>query len=208
MAIQFRCTGCGQAIEVDDPFANRMVACPYCQTTVQAPAATQVDAARPTANAAYPSMPMGRADGLTPLDAARTNVPIGPNPAWLCTLGLVCALMIPATLCLWTRLFMVQSETGALMQSLASQRSDQQAQAQAFREEITKWEQAHPASSVVLFVLLIGCVVIGFAASIAGLIKARTRRWQAIVGLVLCGSCVGCLGISLVVQLMGGAAGS
>lgn len=38
MAIQFQCPGCGQPVEVDDEWASRPVACPYCRRTVTAPA--------------------------------------------------------------------------------------------------------------------------------------------------------------------------
>ena len=37
MAIRFLCSGCSQPIEVDDEWALRPVACPYCRQTVTAP---------------------------------------------------------------------------------------------------------------------------------------------------------------------------
>jgi DNA-directed RNA polymerase subunit RPC12/RpoP len=37
MAIQFQCTGCSQPIEVDDEFAGRAAACPYCRRVVTIP---------------------------------------------------------------------------------------------------------------------------------------------------------------------------
>ncbi|UCF34069.1 MAG: hypothetical protein JSV78_01940 [Phycisphaerales bacterium] len=38
MAIRFHCAACNQPIEVDDEWALRTVACPYCRKTVTAPA--------------------------------------------------------------------------------------------------------------------------------------------------------------------------
>jgi hypothetical protein len=38
MAIRFQCAACGQPIEIDDEWALRAVACPYCRKTITAPA--------------------------------------------------------------------------------------------------------------------------------------------------------------------------
>ena len=37
MAIRFQCGACSQPIEVDDEWAQRAVACPYCRKTITAP---------------------------------------------------------------------------------------------------------------------------------------------------------------------------
>ncbi len=37
MAIRFQCAACSQPIEVDDEWAQRAVACPYCRKTITAP---------------------------------------------------------------------------------------------------------------------------------------------------------------------------
>lgn len=42
MAIRFHCSQCGQAIEIDDEWAQREVACPYCEKTIRAPAASTI----------------------------------------------------------------------------------------------------------------------------------------------------------------------
>jgi len=38
MAIHFHCPSCAQPIEIDDEWAGKLVACPYCRNTVSAPA--------------------------------------------------------------------------------------------------------------------------------------------------------------------------
>ncbi len=38
MAIRFQCSSCSQPIEIDDVWSSKLVACPYCQNTVTAPA--------------------------------------------------------------------------------------------------------------------------------------------------------------------------
>ncbi len=37
MAIRFQCPGCSQPIEIDDEWALKAVACPYCRRTITAP---------------------------------------------------------------------------------------------------------------------------------------------------------------------------
>ena len=47
MAIRFRCGSCAQPIEIDDEWATKTVACPYCRKTITAPAEstlTELDA--------------------------------------------------------------------------------------------------------------------------------------------------------------------
>lgn len=40
MAIRFLCSNCQKPIEIDDEWASKSVACPFCRTTVSAPEAT------------------------------------------------------------------------------------------------------------------------------------------------------------------------
>jgi len=42
MAIRFQCSSCSQPIEVDDEWASKAVACPYCRTTITAPAESTI----------------------------------------------------------------------------------------------------------------------------------------------------------------------
>ncbi len=57
MAIQFACPGCQQPIEVDDEWAQRQVACPYCRRTITAPAASTIERLSPPA-----ARPLGQAE--------------------------------------------------------------------------------------------------------------------------------------------------
>ncbi len=43
MAIRFLCASCAQPIEVDEEWALKPVACPYCRKTVTAPVESQID---------------------------------------------------------------------------------------------------------------------------------------------------------------------
>ena len=79
MAIRFRCGACAQPIEVDDEWASRTVACPYCRKTVTAPAESTLEdlSEVPTASplqAASPSPPSPQPIRHgEPLHAPRTN---------------------------------------------------------------------------------------------------------------------------------------
>ncbi|MHC4697036.1 MAG: hypothetical protein ACYTFA_09855 [Planctomycetota bacterium] len=69
MAIRFQCASCCQPIEVDDEWASKTVACPYCRQTVTAPAeSTLGDVAQmPTAS---------------PLDTGPADAVAGPRPPY------------------------------------------------------------------------------------------------------------------------------
>lgn len=43
MSIRFQCGSCSQPIEVDDEWAAKMVACPFCRKTVTAPAESTLE---------------------------------------------------------------------------------------------------------------------------------------------------------------------
>jgi len=61
MAIRFPCPSCIELIEVDDQWARRLVACPYCHGTIRAPGESikdEVSQAPPVANPAYPAEPL------------------------------------------------------------------------------------------------------------------------------------------------------
>lgn len=66
MTIRFQCGSCSQPIEIDDEWASKLVACPYCRKTVTAPIESTLGdpatiqtavpvAASPTAAASFPA---------------------------------------------------------------------------------------------------------------------------------------------------------
>ena len=48
MAIQFRCAGCSQPIEVDNQFAGKTAQCPYCQRIITVPVESTLESNTPT----------------------------------------------------------------------------------------------------------------------------------------------------------------
>ncbi len=59
MAIRFQCGSCSQPIEVDDEWAVKAVACPYCRKTITAPAESTLDEVQqvPVATGLQPAQP-------------------------------------------------------------------------------------------------------------------------------------------------------
>lgn len=80
MAIQFRCVGCNQPIEVDDDFANQQAECPYCHRVITVPDGSTLEqrriAARPSKQADTPELPP-----RPTTDEARWTNPQDPNHA-------------------------------------------------------------------------------------------------------------------------------
>jgi len=66
MAIQFRCPGCGQPIEVDEVWAQQAVTCPYCRKTVTAPAESTFSAGAGQPVASPVAVLAGRAPAPSP----------------------------------------------------------------------------------------------------------------------------------------------
>lgn len=90
MPIQFRCPGCSQPIEVDDPFAGKAAQCPYCRRVITVPEQTNFDSAgpleaRPSPHAALPP-PLPSAGGApygtySPSDPSTRLPEYTPRPA-------------------------------------------------------------------------------------------------------------------------------
>jgi hypothetical protein len=191
MAIQFYCSGCGQAIEVDDEFANRPIACPFCHATVEAPATSQLDRPAPATAAPLPTAAFPGAAPAAPglYGPGPGAAPGRSNPAWLCTVGMLCGLGVPLVMVIWLLLVFNQPEVRNQIQALESQRADVQAQSAALAEQAKKWTEEYPGASLMISLTLVALVIGGLATSLAGLIRARTRRWQAVIGLLICGCC-------------------
>jgi len=81
MAIRFQCGSCSQPIEVDDEWASKAVACPYCRKTIVAPAVTTIgDLARiPTASPAGPPPHAPPTYAPTTLEAGPFAAPASRN---------------------------------------------------------------------------------------------------------------------------------
>jgi len=75
MVVRFQCASCAQPIEVDDEWASKAVACPYCRKTVMAPAESTLGdlAAIPMAS------PLASGQTGVPPGTGTFNLPGGPR---------------------------------------------------------------------------------------------------------------------------------
>lgn len=207
MAIQFRCTGCGQAIEVDDDFAGRLVGCPFCHSSVQAPSASQaipqpVPQATPMGAPAQPFPPP------PPFGAMPGAAMAAPDPAarW-CTIGLICGILAWITPFLMLMTMISQTNLLQDIQRLQSTNADQKALQEEINNAMKRWGEEHPGV-VASFTLVMGAMIIaGLAASIVGLIRARRRKVQAVIGVIMCGICAMCGVMNMLGAVASGATG-
>lgn len=198
MAIQFRCPGCSQPIEVDDEFALRSAQCPYCRAVVAVPAISSLEigvpvAARPVPNAGAGSMPP-RAEGapapaLPPIPASRGDARQA-SARWygnlsLVATGLTLALMVLAMV----RIMVVMAQGGfdpaAAPQDETLRRVGGDALVQA-------------ASLGMLFFALVGALL-----ALTSVIQARAGNWRGFVSLAVCGGLLICNCATAVMSALG-----
>ena len=212
MPIQFRCSNCGQPIEVDDEYAGRQAACPYCRSVVTVPmSSTYAPQPTPTARPGVPAPPTSATLGTPP------PAPLGPFPAipeltpqqriaraygnyaLICTalaIGLLAAL-VPAAFIAMAKALQPQSGGGPIRPSELTT-----AQSEAMEKALDSlrhkpWFLGLSCGSEVL-------AVGGLALAIASLVRYRQGNWRAIVALIACGLYVFCLCGGLVFQLVTG----
>ncbi len=192
MAIRFQCAACSQPIEVDDEWAMRLVACPYCRRTVTAPResflpeVSEIPTAKPSGSPAWAGQetvasepPMYAHRG--PSMALRRNH-IGTAAAVLA--GLAIAFVVAFLLV--TRPH--QSELLELSRTMQTGGFGQMMKAQ--QEMIDKNGGRLPSWMTMMILCELAGGMVWFAALICGLIGLRgvyDRRDKAIIALVICG---------------------
>lgn len=171
MAIQFYCPGCAQAIEIDDQYAGRPIACPFCQKITDAPQTSQL------------RKPMdATADNAgTPL-AAPPMLAISPvrGKVWIANLALLCALGAVAMV----GLMVVATSEPKIREMMTAPTLEK-------RQELTKALSTTHQPQLAL-ILLSSCGVIvatlaGLVFGILGLRLAPGARGRTVTGLVICG---------------------
>jgi hypothetical protein len=180
MAIQFHCPGCRQPVEVDDEWAGKLVACPYCRRTVTAPAESLLDvssvpSAKPLA---------GSREVVAELPAEwHAAAPAAPsNIVAMVGLGLAVAgwlALVVSKVLMSPHLPTIErfyTEGGNFMD--------------AQRRMFDHYGGNFPASLMVASLLVFTALGLWVAALICSLIGMRwpQRRPWAIAGLVLCGA--------------------
>ena len=225
MAIRFQCSLCAQPIEIDDEWASKLVACPYCRKTVTAPAESTLDenatvpTATPLAGTGTAPLPgMGAAalasPGATPLVdpgaappypqayAADPDASAQPNP--LATVALVLGCILVALNLTYCGILMAYGDEIRAMQPTDPSAPFAE-QMQHMMEQVGAAGGVFPAWLIVYSMLMFAIVIVwlgtlGFG--IAG-IRRTYRRPRAIAALVIAGvvPIVSCCGGSFLVQV-------
>lgn len=221
MAIQFRCVGCSQPIEVDNEFAGRTAMCPYCRRVVTVPAETTLPALAPAAarpaDEPYPP-------GVPPLPPAgyaeRTGLPqlqpggvpalpphVGvvpgalqrPHPlAWVSFLCGLALLGLFVVLALYFVQIAASEYPGGMTATAPAQLSDEEMK--AFQKRLLERVQATPVLGIASWGMIV-LSVLGVTAGIAALMKRAARNWPAWIGIVISGAFVVCMCGGLLLNL-------
>lgn len=222
MAIQFRCPGCSQPIEVDDIHAGQTAACPYCRRVVNVPTESALDQPAPTAarpSAGIPGGYAGAGPGLPASREAGTFPPPPPTPGEL-HVGPVLsyrdraartwgnyALIVSALSVLLFGVATTYSFTQVvpeLMKSPGSQLSPEQMEELEAKLNANPWTMWMGVVSLCAIVLAVG----GLALGITSLVQSRRNNWRGIVSVVVCGLCMLCICAGGAMALLtGGVAG-
>lgn len=192
MAIQFRCTSCGDPIEVDDEHAGQTAACPYCKHLVRVPAESTYtpDEAVPARPAPAPQPGLGQPWQPPPIAGAdpeilfrrrSTAIAFG-NGALACTV-----LMIVLVGAYFARVVPLMMGAGLLTPT--SQPSPQQVISIVGSDP---WAVALP----------LGATFFGIAGLVLGIVSMVQRsggNWRGITSIVICGLWVlcQCAGVAL-----------
>jgi hypothetical protein len=195
MAIRFQCSSCGQPIEVDDEWAAKSVACPYCRKTITAPAESTLGDVSQIPMATPLAMP-GRLDSAPGASAPPypTTMPLAhhPNPLALVAFGLSCF-----TLLLLFGAGAIASAHALEMESLQERVLELQqsgtpmmvATQQAMGEAYKESGGMPPRWMVLMGLMQMVALVTWVAALICGIIAVRRprRRGWAVASLVTLG---------------------
>ena len=189
MAIRFQCGACSQPIEVDDEWAQRAVACPYCRKTITAPSeSTLGDLSRiPMAS---PLMAVGSAVALPTLATSSYAPPdSNANPLAVAAFILATAMVI-----LLLSVAMIAASHKLDLEQLQKELQPQPGtDAGSQVQSMLKYFEAHggrfPGWLMAVGWLWIFAMAACPAAIVCGLLalRRRARRPLAVIALVSCG---------------------
>ena len=189
MTIRFQCGSCSQPIEVDDEWASKLVACPYCRKTVAAPVESTLDdfSRIPAASPVTGPSPMSPMAPVPPYSTMEPGVSSAASPNHIATVALVLVLLSAVLLVAWDAIL---SQHHAELEPLMNAVTDgfagiMKAQAdfiEANGGELPGWYIGAAVLQTVSGLLWIAAVVCG----VIGVRRVRRRR-LAIMTLVTAG---------------------
>jgi hypothetical protein len=181
MAIRFHCGQCNQPIEVDDPWAGRAVACPYCRATVTAPATSTLgDLA---------DVPVASAVGRGESGEAAVHPPTeSTNPCAL--IALILAAVVVGLLGVGT---MIAAPHALEMQQIAKDLEQAEKESGSTTQAILQYAQSH-GGTLPTWMFLLGMIqMVAMALCVASIVCAIVglghlrRRGMAVAALAICG---------------------
>ena len=193
MAIRFRCSGCSQPIEVDDEWASKLVACPYCRQTIAAPSESTLDDLSPIPEAT-PLGPSQVPDGGPSVAAFGQPPPVWAPTNRLAVVALIVACSLPVQLAVFMAVVAAHEEELQTIQSVVEER--QQQGESPFAAQFAAWQEfldergGIPPSWMILSAMV---EFVGAAAWIATIVcgiiavRRRQRRPLAVAALVIAG---------------------
>ncbi len=187
MAIRFQCSGCSQPIEVDDEWAEKTVACPYCRRTITAPAESTL----PDPNEIPIASPTATAESAQPPPASYP--PSGPDTNRIAVVALVLACLVLVLLGLGVTVAASHSlEFTQLQEELEASREGSASQVEVFTKFIDAHGGVPPGWMIAMGLLELGAMGASIAAIICGVLGLRRahRRPLAVAALVICGGII------------------
>ncbi|MEK6676211.1 MAG: hypothetical protein AABZ47_11235 [Planctomycetota bacterium] len=187
MAIRFLCVGCTQPIEIDEQWAAKSVACPYCRRTMTAPAESTLDdlrlvpVATPLGNPATAVLRDAAFPITTPLVSVEANR--------IAVVALVLACMAAG----FALLAMIVLSPHALeLTEMQKSSADAPSQLEFAKRVMEKHGGVFPAWMIVSSLLYCAALAVCIAAIICGIIGVRRiqRRGMAIAALIVSGGMV------------------
>lgn len=179
MAIQFRCTGCSQPIEVDDEHVGRMAACPYCRRVVTIPPSSTLE---PQVVVTARGLSDVQATLPPAIDPARTyaqqQAASYGNFAMICT-----ALTLALCGVFVVRTFTIATQSGIVRPGAAPTADDQKRLMELAGRDA--WIIG-PVYGALFFSLF------GLGLGIASIRRSAQSNWRGILACVLCGLYVLC----------------
>jgi hypothetical protein len=177
MAIRFQCGACSQPIEIDDEWASRTVACPYCRNTITAPAESTlgdldaVPSASPIGAGAFPPPP-----------------PVSSNPFAVAAFALACLV-----LALMVSSYALASAHSLELEQFAKDIQEAQKQDGSSWGAMTRYAERHngkiPPWFVAMGLMQMAAILTSLGSVICGIIGLRIahRRGLAISALCISG---------------------
>ena len=191
MAIRFRCSGCSQPIEVDDEWASKLVACPYCRKTIAAPPESTLEDLSPIPEATPLGPSEASWDGPSvPVFGQQPPAPAQSNR--LAVVALILACSLPVQLAVFMAVLTAHEGELQRIQSAVEQRQQQgespfAAQFEAWQEFLDERGGIPPSWMILSAMVEFVGAATWIATIVCGIIAVRRpqRRRLAVVALVI-----------------------